>query len=85
MPTSKGKIKKTGDTHLPDIEFELPPKSGAKASNGEQGIKSGRLDRGLQKADFLKPEDTMGNDSSKTGNSGSTGPGSKKSSRPNQG
>lgn len=68
MPTSKGKIKKTGDTHLPDIESELPVQSGATASGSEQGIESGRVDRGLQKAGLLKAEDATRSDIEKPDN-----------------
>jgi hypothetical protein len=47
----------TGDTHLPEIELELPPRAAAGAAAGPVGTPTGRRKRGFQKAGLLKAGD----------------------------
>jgi hypothetical protein len=76
MPDAKNNAKMTGDTHLPDVESDLPVQEGSDGAVGEDGTprdrgraselgKEGQAGRGINQAGFLKDKDD------ETGNSGS--------------
>jgi hypothetical protein len=50
MPDAKNSVKMTGDTHLPDVESDLP-------------VEQARPGRGIKKAGVLKDKDDEGSDS----------------------
>ena len=75
MPRPNAKAKMTGDTHLPEIESELPAQTSAVASS--VGTPSGRRSRGFQKAGLLKTaDDESGQKTADDGNTNQSGHGS---------
>ena len=71
MPRPNAKAKMTGDTHLPEIESELP------AQTSSVGTPSGRRSRGFQKAGLLKTaDDETGQKTADDGNTNQSGHGS---------
>lgn len=74
MPHAKNNTKMTGDTHLPDVESDLPLEEGAsnapgttetardRGKAGERG-KEGRPGRSIRKAGLLKDKDDETSDS----------------------
>jgi hypothetical protein len=73
MPDAKNNAKMTGDTHLPDVESELPLQGGT-TGVGADGTPSGRghagrgkenrPGRGVHKAGVVKDRDAPASDSS---------------------
>lgn len=74
MPDPKDNAKMTGDTHLPDVETELPMQEGSTRGVGADGTPSdrgqnterGAIDRpgrGARKAGVLKDKDADTSDS----------------------
>lgn len=66
MPNPNNKTKMTGDTHLPDVESELPLEDGSTGAVGADGTPSGRASqdggqnqpgRGKQKAGIAQEGD----------------------------
>jgi hypothetical protein len=74
MPDAKNNAKKTGDTHPPDVESELPLREGTTgggaddaASERGQASRGGdqnRPGRGVRKAGVVKDQDAPSSDSS---------------------
>lgn len=71
MPDGKNNAKMTGDTHLPDVESELPLQEGT-TGVGDEGTPSGRgraggnqrrPGRGVHKAGVVKDRDAPTSDS----------------------
>jgi len=84
MPDAKSNAKMTGDTHLPDVESELPLQEASDGALGADGTPSdrglstesgeeGRPGRGIRKAGVLKDKDDETSDSS--GNTRESGEG----------
>jgi hypothetical protein len=62
MPDAKNNAKMTGDTHLPDVESDLPLEEGSGNLLGVEGTPSGRgndrpAGRAVRKAGVLKDRD----------------------------
>lgn len=68
MPDAKNNAKMTGDTHLPDVESELPLQEGSDEALGADGTprdrgqssesgEEGRPGRGVRKAGLLKDQE----------------------------
>lgn len=85
MPNAKDNAKMSGDTHLPDVESDMPLEEGSTGLLGAEGTPSGRggrgglPGRGVKKAGLLReppagdgPEDS-GSDAD--GGSPGAGPG----------
>lgn len=78
MPDAKNNAKLTGDTHLPDVESDLPMEEGSEGALGADGTPSDRgraaesgleqrPGRGINQAGLLKDKDDAD-----TGGQGST-------------
>ena len=74
MPDAKNNAKLTGDTHLPDVESDLPMQEGSGDKLGADGTPSdrgraselgqeGQPGRGINQAGFLKDKDDETSDS----------------------
>ncbi|TFZ05133.1 hypothetical protein EZ313_00160 [Ramlibacter henchirensis] len=68
MPDPKDNAKLTGDTHLPDVESDLPVQEGSSDAGGQARPRGeqGRPGRGVRKAGVL----TDGDDSDDTSDKG---------------
>jgi hypothetical protein len=66
MPDAKNNAKMTGDTHLPDVESDLPLEQGTANPLGAEGTPSGRgserAGRAVRKAGVLKDRDAETSD-----------------------
>ena len=73
MPDAKDNAKQTGDTHLPEVESDLPLEEGAPDALGTEGTPGnrgragelgheGRPGRGNKQAGLLKDRDASAND-----------------------
>jgi hypothetical protein len=73
MPDAKDNAKQTGDTHLPEVESDLPLEEGATEATGTEGTPSnrgrateegreGRPGRGEKQAGLLKDQDAPAGD-----------------------
>lgn len=68
MPNAKDNAKMSGDTHLPDVESELPLEGGSTGALGADGTPSGRggrdglPGRGVKKAGMLRDDEGDGED-----------------------
>jgi len=66
MPNAKDNAKMSGDTHLPDVEAEMPLEEGSTGALGAGGTPSGRRGRnglpgrGVKKAGLLRDEESAG-------------------------
>lgn len=64
MPNPKENAKMSGDTHLPDVESDLPVEQGSTGTLGADGTPSGRgggdglPGRGVKKAGLLRDPDS---------------------------
>ena len=86
MPNAHNKAKMSGDTHLPDVESELPLQEGMSDGDGVSGTPSdrgqatergqqNRPGRGIRKAGVLKDRDAQTSNSyGHTRDSGEGGP-----------
>jgi hypothetical protein len=86
MADGKGNAKMTGDTHLPDVESDLPLQEGETGELGADGTPSGRAradeghpGRGINQAGLLKDKD--GDTQNTAGNAPDSGAGSQPKSR----
>jgi hypothetical protein len=77
MPDAKNNAKMTGDTHLPDVESDLPLQEGSGNPLGAEGTPSGRERRTVRKAGVLKDRDaeTSDNDGNTRESGEDAGPG----------
>lgn len=77
MPDPRDNAKKTGDTHAPEVESELPFQEGMTDAIGADGTprdrgkatergEQGRPGRGIKKAGVVKDKDDETSDSSGT-------------------
>jgi hypothetical protein len=59
MPDPKDNAKLTGDTHLPDVESDLPVQEGSSDARGQARPRGeqGRPGRGVRKAGVLTDRD----------------------------
>ena len=64
MPDAKNNAKLTGDTHLPDVESELPLQESAPETGGQarESDEDGRPGRGSRKAGVVKDDDASPGD-----------------------
>lgn len=84
MPNPNNKAKMTGDTHLPDVESELPLQQGSSGALGADGTPRGRASesddeadkpgRGAPKAGVLREADSdAGGSNTRSSGSGPSG------------
>ena len=77
MPDAKNSAKMTGDTHLPDVESDLPLEKGASNAPGTTGMardrgkaaerrQESRPGRGIRKAGLLKDKEDETSDGNRT-------------------